>query len=292
MDNITSDIIQSGAKLGNVFASATSGKNSMIGFEDGKNDESERRDNQGDKVTAGFAGSVVPTMEEKTIYERRPSQVHGNGEPLFDLIEGDESAVKDAHEGSAPVEARVTEGEDVGFGEQVPADKDQRGKGIPWIREPPGARKAADQKVGSDKAGRDGDGQTELYGMPANAHEGDSEVPNANTERDESTEQERLAVKARKTLRKHLNAKTKASPWSMPTPTPMIDPNRFHDPLDNKFWKDMWTAVAVHNVSISCGSHKDGLFEHRADEETEIYRKVFRCIVSCHHLVLFRAELT
>ena len=238
--------------MGNTFASATSGKNSMIGFEDGKNDESERRDKQGDKTTAGFAGSVVPTMEEKTIFERRPSQVHGNGKPLFDLIEGDESAGKEAQEETRGLtEAKVQDEEDVGFGDQVPADKDQRGRGIPYIREPPGARKSADKDTGENKAGQVGDGKEELYGMPANAHMGDSEVPNANTERDESTEQERLAVKARKTLRKHLNAKTKASPWSMPTPTPMIDPNRFHDPLDEKFWKDMWTAVAVHNVSGS-----------------------------------------
>jgi phospholipase D1/2 len=217
----------------------------MIGFEDGKNDESERRDNQNGKVFEGFAGSVVPTIEEKTIYERRPSQVHGNGQPLFDLIEGDESA----KDGEDLTEARVHGDEEVGFGEQVPADKDQTGRGIPWIREPPGARKKADEAYSSDKAGREGDGKEELYGMPANAHLGDSDVPNANTDRDEGTEQERLAVKARKTLRKHLNAKTKVSPWSMPTPTPMIDPNRFHDPLDERFWKDMWTAVAVHNVS-------------------------------------------
>ena len=44
----------------------------------------------------------------------------------------------------------------------------------------------------------------------------------------------------------------------MPTPTPKINPNRFHDPLDETFWKDMWVATAVHN--------------------TEIFRKVFRCI--------------
>lgn len=250
IDNIESDIVQAGSKIGNVFASATSGKNSMIGFEDGKNDENERRDNQNGKVTEGFAGSVVPTLEEKTIFERRPSQVHGNGKPLFDLIEGDENG-KDGEDaqGQPLTEAKVEGHEDVGFGEQVPADKDQTGRGIPWIREPPGARKKADEETGKDKAGRVGDGKEELYGMPANAHLGDSEVPNANTERNESTEQERLAVKARKTLRKHLNAKTKASPWSMPTPTPVIDPNRFHDPLDEKFWKDMWTAVAVHNVS-------------------------------------------
>lgn len=44
----------------------------------------------------------------------------------------------------------------------------------------------------------------------------------------------------------------------MPTPTPIVDPESFIDPLSDEFWKDQWVAVAVHN--------------------TEIFRKVFRCI--------------
>ena len=44
----------------------------------------------------------------------------------------------------------------------------------------------------------------------------------------------------------------------MPTPTPIIEADKFADPLLDSFWKDMWIATAVHN--------------------TEIYRKVFRCI--------------
>ena len=72
------------------------------------------------------------------------------------------------------------------------------------------------------------------------------------------THDEKRAIAARKTLRKHLDVKTGMNVWSMPTPTPKINPNRFQDPLDERFWKDMWVAVAVHN--------------------TEIFRKVFRCI--------------
>jgi len=44
----------------------------------------------------------------------------------------------------------------------------------------------------------------------------------------------------------------------MPTPTPIIEADKFADPLIDSFWKDQWIAGAVHN--------------------TEIYRKVFRCI--------------
>jgi phospholipase D1/2 len=44
----------------------------------------------------------------------------------------------------------------------------------------------------------------------------------------------------------------------MPTPTPILESDKFTDPLDESFWKDQWVATAVHN--------------------TEIFRKVFRCI--------------
>jgi phospholipase D1/2 len=44
----------------------------------------------------------------------------------------------------------------------------------------------------------------------------------------------------------------------MPTPTPILESDKFADPLDEAFWKDQWVATAVHN--------------------TEIFRKVFRCV--------------
>ena len=63
-----------------------------------------------------------------------------------------------------------------------------------------------------------------------------------------------------------------------------------NDPLDEKFWKDTWVAVAVHNVSLSSllGS-KETLPDSFSFSffQTEIHRKVFRCIVSlpCQVLV-------
>jgi len=183
--------------------------------------------------TQGFASSVVSTLEEKTIYERRPSASHANGQPLFDLIEEgeggtDESAPKEAH-----VDPKVKEQDTI-----LDDDKEASKRGVPRIRGDP-----------SEK---------EPYGAPSNAVENDDAPPNKDTEREDDTEEQRQAAVARKTLRKHITAKVGASPWSMPTPTPKINPNRFHDPLDETFWKDMWVATAVHN--------------------TEIFRKVFRCI--------------
>jgi phospholipase D1/2 len=196
-------------------------------------DEARRDYDKSGNRSEGFASSIVPTLEERTIYERRPSAAHANGQPLFSLIEEKESK----GEGSGPAEAEVPS--EVKKMNTVADGSEAEGKsGVPKVQGSPG-----------DK---------ELYGEPANAVDNDDAPPNQGTERSDEEEQYRLAVEARKVLRKHMNAKVGMSPWTMPTPTPKINPNRFHDPLDETFWKDMWVAVAVHN--------------------TEIFRKVFRCI--------------
>ncbi|EMD31689.1 hypothetical protein CERSUDRAFT_59668, partial [Gelatoporia subvermispora B] len=37
-------------------------------------------------------------------------------------------------------------------------------------------------------------------------------------------------------------------PWTLPTPTPKVDPDGFEDPICDRFWKDVWLACAVHNI--------------------------------------------
>ncbi len=201
-----------------------------------KQEDPEREDYSDDgEAERGFASSVVPTLEERTIAERRPSQRHTNGKPLFDAIdEGEVQGEGDIEEATVPDNAKPND-------KPVPVDQDADGTG--------GSSSAA--KV------RPSDGP-EKYGAPANAVENDDDVPNADTGRDEHTQLEQDAIKARKTMRKHLAAAVGVSPWTMPTPTPKIDPEGFVDPLCESFWKDMWVASAVHN--------------------TEIFRKVFRSI--------------
>ncbi|OCH94908.1 phospholipase D [Obba rivulosa] len=70
--------------------------------------------------------------------------------------------------------------------------------------------------------------------------------------------EEEKAPGVRSTLRKHVAAKLGQKPWTLPTPTPKVDPDGFEDPICDEFWKDVWVACAVHN--------------------TEIYRKVFHAI--------------
>jgi len=101
----------------------------------------------------------------------------------------------------------------------------------------------------------------ELYGAPANAApnlQTDNEPPHAAKSKDDADEEEEKALGARATIRKQINAKSGPNSWTLPTPTPRIDPNGFEDPICDEFWKNVWLASAVHN--------------------TEIYRKVFHAV--------------
>jgi phospholipase D1/2 len=154
------------------------------------------------ELVAGFASSVVPTLEERAINEdpqtaREAVYSHGG---IDDEI---------------PPEATVT---------RESEEHERHGWGKP--AEP----------------------EQEKFGVPAGAPEGDG-PPQRETEQLLPVEDSHDTQTARKILRRNLAAKSGPSgTWTMPTPTPKIDPNRFHDPLDEHFWKDIWVASAVHNV--------------------------------------------
>ncbi|EIN12579.1 phospholipase D [Punctularia strigosozonata HHB-11173 SS5] len=97
--------------------------------------------------------------------------------------------------------------------------------------------------------------ETELYGAPADAAKNDAAPPSG--DKDVSS-QEQTALHSRSVLRKHVTAKLKQGPWTIPTPRPQVDPNGFDDPVCDAFWRDVWVASAVRN--------------------TEIFRKVFHAI--------------
>jgi phospholipase D1/2 len=157
-------------------------------------DDPERQDFDRDgEVTAGFASSIIPTLEEQTIFERRPSQKHVNGKPLFDAIDEGEA---DQPDGQAVEEATV------------PNDVKPKSKPKPVDADHDKGGTSSAAKIYPD------DGETELYGAPANATDEDDDLPNQDTARedDQATEAEQKAVKARQTLRKHLAANVGVSP--------------------------------------------------------------------------------
>lgn len=217
------------------------GHNTIATSRSDKTDPAERQDFDSEgNAQRGFADSLVPTLEEKTIFERRPSASHRNGQPLFDLVEeGDnDQSTSGGGQPGHPEEAQVPDEERDNHPAVDPKSNDRK-DGVPKVR-------------GETD-------ETEMFGAPANAHDYDDAPPTKDrhpVHKDDAggykpSKKEEEAVKARKTLRKHLNARVGMSPWTMPTPTPKINPNRFHDPLDETFWKDMWVAVAVHNVGGS-----------------------------------------
>nr|AEG78581.1 SPO14 [Cryptococcus gattii] len=208
----------------------------------------ERQDYQPEGGTSKiFASSIVPTLEEKTIFERQPDAQATNSKRLFDLQEEHEqqggqdicgTEIGGGEELSEAEVPRETKEHAIMFN----GDSTAQNSGVTGLQIGP-----------SDK---------ELFGISANTSSSNDDMPMRVNDRESEDERKGIeeghaALKARKILRKHLNAKIQVSPWSMPTPTPDINPNGFHDPLDEKFWRNMWVAIAVHN--------------------TEIFRKVFRC---------------
>ena len=89
----------------------------------------------------------------------------------------------------------------------------------------------------------------ELFAVPANGDaRRDDKLPRSSAGAGDADSDEQKAPSARAALREHLNAKV-GSKWTMPTPTPSVDPHGFDDPICDKFWKETWMACAVHNVS-------------------------------------------
>lgn len=202
----------------------------------------EREDYQPEGGTSkGSASSMVPTLEEKTIFERQPDAQAANSKRLFDHQEeheqqgGQDISGAGIGGGEEPSEAEVPR-ETKEHATLFNGDSTAQKSGVTRLQIGP-----------SDK---------ELLRISANTSASNDDMPMRVNDHESEDERKGIdeghaALKARKILRKHLNAKIQVSPWSMPSPTPDINPNGFHDPLDEKFWRNMWVATAVHNVSDS-----------------------------------------
>jgi phospholipase D1/2 len=178
---------------------------------------------QGEKEP-GFASAMVPTMEEKTVAEHRPPTSQAEDSPIGDELEHRKS---DANENtSAGREAGEKPSGVINPAQETPAEPN-----------------------GTVQEARTPDG--DLYGAPADASKSaktDDQPPHARSGVDDADEQEQAAPGARTILRKHLNANLGSKMWSLPTPTPKVDPQGFEDPVSDEFWKNVWVACAVHNV--------------------------------------------
>ncbi|KAJ7147560.1 phospholipase D [Mycena crocata] len=168
----------------------------------------------------GFASSMVPTLEEKTVIEHRPSKEQTDDAPVEDKLEDiPENTTADASSEEAS--------------------------------EPNGKTNTPAQEDGKPAQPRTDDG--DLYGAPADASKSaktDDQPPHARSGVDDASEEEKAAPGARSILRRHLNAKLGSKTWTLPTPRPKVDPDAFEDPICDEFWKNVWVASATHNTEI------------------------------------------
>ena len=89
-----------------------------------------------------------------------------------------------------------------------------------------------------------------LLGAPTNRKFPGNKDP-SRTMRSDMDSEERATASARTNIRTNLGSKSTRKPWTVPTVKPKVEPQDFEDPISDSFWKNIWVASAVHNVSAS-----------------------------------------
>ena len=69
--------------------------------------------------------------------------------------------------------------------------------------------------------------------------------------RSDMDSEEHATASAKETLRDNLGSRSGRKSWTVPTMKPKVGPQDFEDPISDAFWKNIWVASAVHNVSAS-----------------------------------------
>ncbi|KAF8964181.1 hypothetical protein BDZ97DRAFT_1731107 [Flammula alnicola] len=176
--------------------------------------EEERKDfNREGQKEIGFASSVVPTLEEKTIEEQRPPKEHIDAEK--DHTNNGDRTIGDNHEAEN--------------------GHAQNGDALP---------NSAPSELHTD--------DNVLFGAPANAKlpSVDNEPP-ARSLNSDVVEEEQAAPGAKATIKDNLGSKSsRKHVWTVPTKKPQVGPQDFEDPISDAFWKNTWVASAVHNTEI------------------------------------------
>lgn len=208
----------------------------------------------------GFPSSIVPTMEERVVMDTLNSIPEDSGSSRESKGEEGETdhlqkpqnwSAQESRENASSVESTNQDANADGDEQVLEMKQDHSDLKIPrstkfhW--DPPTPSTAVEARVD--------DG--ELYGAPADASRNpktDDQPPHAVSGKNDATETEERAVHARAEIRKHLSTKSNTKAWTLPTPTPIVDPRGFEDPISDEFWQHVWMACAVHNVG-DAGHH-------------------------------------
>ncbi|KWU47456.1 phospholipase D [Rhodotorula sp. JG-1b] len=219
----------------------------------------------GEEGSAGFASTVVPTIEEKVMAENRPASDKREQE---DIREANKSQPTNIERENGPAthkpnQKREEEEEEQGSpGEQFPArmaaQKSSKGG---KDQEPDEAGEVTSQhntsaddtrklmsqsgEDGSNASGTTLDGSAD--GQPASPHRTTN-----NADGNEKAASRNAVTSA---IKRNLRER---GPYTVPLAAPKVDPYGFADPLVDSFYKDVWLAAAARN--------------------TQVYRKVFRCM--------------
>ena len=206
----------------------------------------------------GFPSSIVPTMEEKVvidILDSIPEDSVSSGESKREKRDSDKAPklqngdVRGSQEHGGSAESEHQDVKTNGDAQVLETKRDQS-----EVKTPRSAKSLRDPSASSTNLeARVEDG--ELYGAPADASRDpktDDQPPHAVSGKNDATETEEKAVHARAEIRKHMSTnRSNSKTWTLPTPTPEVDPHGFEDPISDKFWKKVWMACAVHNVGES-----------------------------------------
>jgi len=198
----------------------------------------------------GFPSSIVPTMEEKVVMESLSpideSSEENKGQKGDDAPKPQNGDAQEPQEHGGSAESKNQHVKANGGVQNLEAKRDQSEVKIP--RSSKSSRDPSTSSSNPQARVEDGD----LYGAPADASRDpktDDQPPHAVSGKNDATETEEKAVDARAEIRKHISTtKFNSKVWTLPTPTPKVDPHGFEDPISDKFWKKVWMACAVHNV--------------------------------------------
>jgi len=203
----------------------------------------------------GFPSSIVPTMEEKVVMDVLDSIPEDSGSSKENKGEmGDQDKASKQQNGEAREyqedgSSADSKKQDVKANGDVEVPETKRDQGS--VKPSISAKSIEDPSTSSDNLEARAE-NGELYGAPADASRDsktDDQPPHAVSGKNDATETETKAVHARAEIRKHLStAKLNSKTWTLPTPTPKVDPHGFEDPICDEFWKKVWMACAVHNV--------------------------------------------
>ncbi|GAA5869931.1 hypothetical protein JCM3774_000531 [Rhodotorula dairenensis] len=248
----------------------------------------------GEEGSAGFASTVVPTIEEKVMAENRPAPGHREQE---DIREANKSQPANVERESGPAthkpnQKREEEEEEQGNpGEQFPARKaaeessnghadaehDQEGEMTSQHNtSADDTRKLmsdSDENGVATEAPLDGEptdvtnanqgyhkldtgGKSTASGTTLNGNaDGKSTAPHRTTNKSEGNEKAASRNAVTSAIKRNLRER---GPYTVPLAAPKVDPYGFADPLVDSFYKDVWLAAAARN--------------------TQVFRKVFRCM--------------